>query len=484
MTSWQTTELLRRHIFEQGSGKMLVVDPIAVVADARDTSAGLPGVTIEELWSVDATTTLRNPFGSVREQPAALLPLLREWFAAYRHEPASTYNQHRLYASVRSKYPVQLFVETSDTVWHLDADDAAAHLVAPGTGSTPSGRTLIHLVGCWTHLPEYYRSLRSALVGVELGITLRHLFTALAAGGYQNAQILHETTDAESLLQRIGIRESAQWARPVSVAVEAAVLGIRPTSRTTKIQPLDAWHVSDETLDRIRLLDRDGVEQTLTEKWATSRSVPQKAEDSADTWLDVFGERTSGRMPLGLTGMKATRRQLEHAVATTVFEWSTTEAPSPFQRYRSRLTVTAAVRGVDGYANGVHRLDEADRRLVTEDSRVMDRLESIYGYPSAPKNGCAVRKANVVLFLSADPGAVVDETGATGWRLLQALCGWLAHGTCIGAAKHRLYARPVRAFDETAAKQILSLPDRDVPLLAVIVGSQSYRGMLMDVRPR
>ncbi|QWL30898.1 hypothetical protein [Rathayibacter toxicus] len=480
----KNVKLLRRHIFEQGAGKILVVEPITVVPEARDTSGTLPGVVRGKIWRIDKTPfTLRSRFGSRLSDAAPIFPLLQEWFAAYRHEPASTYNQHRLYASVRSKYPVNIFVETTSQTWHIDSNERIATVVAKRVVADPEDTCLrIHLAGCWTHLPDYYRLLRGALVDVELGINLRHLLTALAVGGYREVSVLSDPSKDEALLHRIGVRQASQWARPLTVVVQHGPLGLLPTDRMARQTVSPTWDSNDQTLDTIRILDRDRTGDLSTiGVWSTSLALIGENLLGQSTWLDVLMARTSGRMPLGLTGIKGRRRVIGAEALKAIFEWTLTESPQLLERHRGRLRITAALRGVEGHADGIYSVDRSAPRLIREDIKVMDKLESIYGYPTAPNNGCAVGKANLVLFFSTDVVAAAEQIGSEGWGSLQILSGWMTHGACIGAAQHRLYARPVRAFDETAAKEILELPDKEVPILGVIIGAEGYRGLLMDV---
>ena len=54
--------------------------------------------------------------------------------------------------------------------------------------------------------------------------------------------------------------------------------------------------------------------------------------------------------------------------------------------------------------------------------------------------------------------------GPGGWTLAQYVCGWMAHGLCLAAAAHGLYARPSRAFDEVLLHPVVGMASGEIVL--------------------
>ena len=146
------------------------------------------------------------------------------------------------------------------------------------------------------------------------------------------------------------------------------------------------------------------------------------------------------------------------------------------------VAVTAVVQRVDGHVDGVHRVLDGRVELQRAEQGVAARLEAAYGYPLAPGNGCDVRHATVLWFLSVRPRDVVAEHGPGAWTAAQHACGWISHGLGLAASAHGLYARPVRAFQEVPVQRLTGLQPDEMVLLAVICGFPRHEAPVLDLR--
>jgi hypothetical protein len=58
----------------------------------------------------------------------------------------------------------------------------------------------------------------------------------------------------------------------------------------------------------------------------------------------------------------------------------------------------------------------------------------------------------------------------------------MAHGLCLAAAAHGLYARPNRAFDDIALQPVVGMRPGEMVLLSVVSGSSRFREPMLDLR--
>ena len=91
------------------------------------------------------------------------------------------------------------------------------------------------------------------------------------------------------------------------------------------------------------------------------------------------------------------------------------------------------------------------------DPTLPGRLEACYGHGLKPDVGCAVRHANLMWLLVRRCDLAGRGLRPGGWTLAQYACGWMAHGLCLAAAAHGLYARPNRAFDEILLQPVVGM---------------------------
>ncbi len=418
-------------------------------------------------------------------------------FGVHRREPENPFNDHRGYPSVRGKFPVQVLVgergrrRALDVYRHALVDLATAERPARAAGSGVEG-VEIALAGRYTRLPPVYKWFRGSLVHLELGINLRMLCLALELFGLRGRLRLPDAS-AEEALTTLGLTPSWQWSLPLTVALDTdtdpgAEAG---TGTDTDTDTGPARSASDSAGAAA-----GGPDHVLAEALAVNRAqdfreppaplgpaFPAGTGGGELSWAELLWRRTSGRMPRGLYGMNGRRRRLPAAALRDAVDWLALPPPGGTLRavYES-LRVSGVVQAVDGFADGVHRLVDGELSPYFEDPTVAARLEEHYGYPLAPGNGCDVRHAATIWFLSVRPREVMERFGPGAWCAAQYAAGWAAQGLCLAAAAHGLYARPVRAFQEVPTRRILGLDPDEMIVFSVITGTPRYTGPLLDVR--
>jgi hypothetical protein len=58
----------------------------------------------------------------------------------------------------------------------------------------------------------------------------------------------------------------------------------------------------------------------------------------------------------------------------------------------------------------------------------------------------------------------------------------MAHGLCLAAAAHGLYARPSRAFDEFLLHPVVAMETAEMVLLSVVSGAGRFTEPMLDLR--
>jgi hypothetical protein len=504
---------VRRYAFRQGPGRD-VDDPFEGLARPLTSSFGtLPAHVATDrmcplVWgTVDLgeDAVFPEPFPDLglpareRIQHALLMA-----FGLQRREPSNLFNDHRSCASVRSRFPVHAFVHTDDDAWFLDV---YRHGLLPVGDACPrwpdEGPIHVAMAGRYTHLPSLYGRLRGPLVELELGISLRSLCVALEVVGL-TGDVRLPGPDVGALMAQLALDPPAQWSVPLTVTVAerheipAGVPDAAPTP-----QPIDRDDDRDDdptlaeviSVNRTSLAVADVNGAHPKPSWrGTAEAIPDGLAPSAMSWSEVLWHRNAGRMPRGLAGVSGRRQTLGAAALSDAVNWLAAPPPTLLLRaIAGRITVSACLQGAEGLPTGWYRLrrptggDEDRHRqahldLVTADPSLPGRLEECYGHRLTPNAGCAVRHAAMVWLLSIDVAYLVDDLGAGAWTLAQYASGWMAHGLCLAAAAHGMYARPSRAFDETRLHQVVDMAPGEIVLLSVVSGAGRFVEPFLDLR--
>ncbi|ABD13547.1 hypothetical protein ThrDRAFT_03731 [Frankia casuarinae] len=443
------------------------------------TEPGAPATPLP-LGTVELLERMPYPCGRAPEagtSAEALGHALVTAFGPHRREPENPINDHRGYASVRSKFPVHAFVADRERRQVLDVHrNALVDLAGANPPQDPSADGCeILLIGRYTRLPASYRWFRGALVHLEMGIALRSLCLALELFGLSGR--LRLPNSGQGRLREFGLRPAWEWTLPLTVELAERPAPVQTTGRGADTVP-------DPVLADVLAMNRA---QTFTEAPATLGPAAPSQDDvtaaAERSWAELLWSRTSGRMPRGLYGMNGRRRVLPAAVLQDAVRWLGVPPPGDVLRGVSNaIRTTVVIQGIEGHRDGVYEVADGHTVLKAADTTAAARLEEVYGYTLAPGNGCDVRHASMIWFLTVDPRVVVDRYGPGGWTTIQYVCGWAAHGLTLAAAGSGLYARPVRAFYEAAARRVLGLGSEEMVVLAVIGGTPGYRGLMLDLR--
>lgn len=513
-TALSAADSVLRYAFSQGPGRDTVV-PLGPLERRLTTSFGsLPSRVradrvAELVWGTvdlleDTAYPQVCPAGDLscteRIQHALVMA-----FGLQRREPSNLFNDHRSSASVRSRFPVHAFVHTDHQGWLVDA---YRHGLLPVDGADPcwpeTASLGIALAGRYTHLPSPYGRLRGPLVELELGIGLRNLWVAFDVFGV-TAHLDLPGSGAGRLMAQLGLDPPGEWSAPLSVALRGRGLGglvapppaaRPPVSGSQAGGPSAAGRPADgdddPTLDEVIGVNRHALDAPTGGPDEPTRgggsALPASVLSAATSWSDVLWRRTAGHMPRQLAGVSGRRRPVPATAVTDALAWLDVPPPTPLLREVARhLTVSAGIQDATGFATGwyrVTRLDEQPARLdlVRADPTLPAQLEECYGHGQKVDAGCAVRQANVTWLLSADVAALVDAFGPGGWTLAQYACGWMAHGLCLAAAAHDLFARPNRAFDEVLLHPVVGTRRGEMVLLSVVTGTSRFREPMLDLR--
>ncbi|MGW2589771.1 nitroreductase family protein [Streptomyces sp. NPDC001515] len=425
--------------------------------------------------TVDLLEDTPFPAGRIAGLPEdrALAHALVAAFGVQRREPENPFNDHRGYASVRAKFPVQVLV--NDRGRRRVFDPYRRALVGlSGASDAPSAAREVLLTGRFTRLPATYRWYRGSLVQLELGIALRAVCVALELLGVA-ARVRLPGPGARERLAEFGLAPGWEWTLPVVVELD----GEAPGEAAGRAGAAEA--VPDAVMADVVEMNR--AQWFPGAPAPVGTAVPPGTPDTGLSWAEVLWRRTSGRMPRGLFGNTARPGPVAGSVLDTARAWLLTPPPGAvLGAAAGALRVTAVTQSVTGRADGVYEVTAGAYTPRAAGPGVPARLEEIYGYPLAPGNGCDVRHASVLWFLSFRPRELARDLGAGGWTAAQYACGWAVHGLTLAAASAGLCARPVRAFREVPARRVLGLPDDETVVLAVISGTSRFSGPLLDLR--
>lgn len=407
--------------------------------------------------------------------PDALLHALTTTFAPLRREPENPYNEHRPYASPRCLFPVHAFVGGDGGDWRLLEPDRHAL-----TGPPSSAPTRIALTGRYTAIPPAYQWFRGSLVALELGMVLRALSLGLELSGVPATLTLPDG-NAPALLADAGLDRTWEWSLPWLIETAGT-----PRRRSPAAPAEPPVPDGDPALTDIVDVNRGQLYGSSPHPVTTA--VPAGLPPSALTpdWAELLWRRHSGRMPRGLHGMDSAARHapLPAASLRAVTAWLGVPPPHPaLAAAFDAVTVTAVTQHIDGHATGVHRLRDRAAHLVRADRGAPAALEAAYGYGLSPVNGCGVAKAPLTVFFSVRPRDLFARLGPAGWGAAQHACGWAVHGLCLAAAATGLFARPVRAFKEIPAKEVVALDEDETIVLSAVVGvPRETGGPVLDLR--
>ncbi|MFJ5230366.1 hypothetical protein ACIQBJ_10770 [Kitasatospora sp. NPDC088391] len=491
---------VRRFAYRQGPGKGLFGGAIDI-DDSVPTTAALPptaarGATGRPLPHGTADLLRAAPYPHGRIGAAAgdrTGHVLLTAFGLQRREPSNRFNDHRVVASVRSKFPVHAFTVSAAGAGYLDLyRHAVVDLALPAAEvPAPLGDLDVVLAARYTDLPTPYGQLRCALGGLETGINVRSLLVAAQLAGVP-ARLSLDGEDAAACARMIRAAGPGRWSAPVRVALsDPAVPGggaPLPGGAAAGFEALDGLLDAESghpSLDEAALIDA----HRFAARYPTAAPAPGIPDATAAAappgtgWDEVFWNRSAGRVPNRLSGFSGRPVRLPEAAATEFLAWSRVPAPSPeLAEIGRRVRLLVALQDVGDRATGYYEATPDGLRPVREDPTVMTSLQAAFGYPISPGTDCGLRHASMVWTYAVDVAALIDDLGPAAWPLLQIWCGWTAHGLELAAAALGLYARPARSYDEFRVQRLADLPRRTVPVFMTVCGRSRFAEPMLDLR--
>jgi hypothetical protein len=516
-----------RYAFSQGPGRDFV-SPVGPPARPVTTSFGaLPdGIATDRtcplVWGTvdlldDTVYPQRCAADWLSTRDRLQHALVMAW-GLQRREPSNLFNDHRSCASVRSRFPVHAFVYTDDGAWLLDPYRHGLLPVGQSSVEWPDDeRRHVALAGRYTHLPSPYGRLRGPLTELEMGIGLRALSVALEVFGL-DAELCLPDMQAGRLMTRLGLEPAGDWTAPLTVAAAPPGQGPRPapgvsTGPSSEAEAAPSHTDGDPTLTEAVAVNRTSLDlaahHPAEARRGKTEAIPSDVDGRRSSWSDVAWRRSAGRMPRHLAGFSGRRRALPAAAINDAVAWLSLPPPSPvLQEVAKHITVSVCLQDGDEMATGWYRVRgrpagaaaaggatrpgasrpgatvpaQAWLELLHPDPMLPTRLEGCYGHGLAADVGCAVRHAAMIWMLSCDVPSLLEATGPGGWTLAQFVTGWIAHGLCLAAAAHGLYARPNRAFDEILLQPVVGLAPGEMVLLSVVSGTGRFVEPNLDLR--
>ncbi|WP_165845412.1 hypothetical protein [Streptacidiphilus pinicola] len=460
----------------------------------------------------------RYPRPLTRDAVSALPPedvlghLLVAAVGLQRREPSHQFNDHRSVASVRSKFPVHVFVLAPEGSFsYLDLYrhalvDLPHTAVTPGdaAGLLPApGDLTVLLAARFTDLPQPYGRLRCALSLLELGINLRALHVAAHLLGVP-VRLRSDGTVTSAAGRLLAGSGPGTWSPPLVLTLEG--VGPLPSSRllpgpagAAEAQDGPAQYEAEAAL----LAQQSGHASVLEAVEVTAplasltcataepvRGVPSlpdlpapDAVAARPSWAQTLWNRSAGRSPATVMGFSARPTVLGGEVLADMLAWFGEPAPEPLLAEVGRkVRISVALQRLAGLPTGRYGVVEGRIESEQPDPGLMQSLQDAFSYPLGPDVDCGLRHANAMWVFSADLDGILQEFGPAGWSLLQLWCGWATHGLAIAAAAHGLFARPARSVDELWLQRTMDLPRETLPVFTVICGRSRFAEPMLDLR--
>ncbi|AUG81643.1 hypothetical protein CFP65_7036 [Kitasatospora sp. MMS16-BH015] len=494
---------VRRFAFRQGPGKGHLGEQNLVDDGAPTTSALPPRWARSDsgrplpLGTHELLAGLPYPApGRAAATPDPLGHLLVTAFGLQRREPSHRYADHRSVASGRAKFPVHAFLAQGPSVRYLDVyRHALVDLAPPGGAPAPAAAegASVLLAARYSDLPAAYGRMRYAVTEVELGVNLRSLCVAADLFGVPARLDLdgRSTAAAEAVVRSAG---PGTWSAPLAVRLD---LPDGPAASTALPGPsLDGpdrrdplLETADESVrDAVAVsAQRHGLPQTLSvPAHGLPAAGPEAAAGSPATgpdWARVLWDRSAGRAPDQLYGFAMRPAAVGEDTLADLLAWATQPPPDRLlARVAARVRLSVAVQRVGGLAPGVHRFEAGGLTLHRRQPRIMAELQPGFAQQPSPNTDSGMRHAALVWVHSVDVDALLDEFGPAALGLLQLHLGWSVHGLCLGAAAHRLVARPARSFVEYHLQPLLGLGRKETPVFMTVCGTSRFTEPMLDLR--
>ncbi|MFI9363536.1 SagB family peptide dehydrogenase [Kitasatospora sp. NPDC053057] len=448
---------------------------------------------------------------------SALSTLLRYGYGISRQEfdTNGTWPYHRMVASARCLFAVQLYVCLADGVYHYDAPHHSLVLLregdhrqllsrATGTGGTPPEAVFV-LSGLFSKAAYIYRDYAYRLCTQEAGLLTGNLDLVARSMGLR-AQVHHQFLDepVDKLLGLDPDEEPALVVLPLHLAGADAEIPRHAVAETAAalaatIDPIEP-HVVRSGLDvaqacpRLTAVNRASL-RTDTASFATAEPIPTAvpavpgrellalpATEVPDADLaQVLRARDSGPgifRPVAsqVDGLELWTR-LARARTGVSSDAVPAGAPVPLEIY---LTVG----DLTGVPAGCYRLDQATGALHPV-GPAGPGTDAVTAIERVTIPGPVFKDLNAIVHLVVDRDWAFDTFGDRGYRVLNQEAGLLAHRVCVAAAAQGLSGRIVNAYHSEGVRAALGLTEqRHTPVFQILLARTGPGGrVIVPVEP-
>ncbi|MFD8082473.1 SagB family peptide dehydrogenase [Kitasatospora sp. NPDC059722] len=445
---------------------------------------------------------------------AALSTLLRYGYGLSRQEfdTNGTWPYHRMVASARCLFGVQLYVMLPEGVYHYDAPHHALVLLrggdhrlllagATGTAGAPPQAVFV-LSGLFSKVAYIYRDYAYRLCTQEAGLLTGNLDLVARSMGLR-AHVRHQFVD-EPVNKLLGLdpdEEPALVVLPLHLADADAGPRRDPVPRTAAalaatIDPISPTVVpgglkAAQACPALTKVNRASL-RTDTATFAAAEPVAPavpgteplplpRAEAPEIDLAQVLRVRDSGPglfKPVAsqVDGVELWARlaRIRTGVASDAVPAG---APVPLEIY---LTVG----DLTGIPAGSYRLDQntgALQPIVRADADT----DAVTAIERVTIPGPVFRNMNAIVHLVGDGDWAFDTFGDRGYRVLNQEAGLLAHRVCVAAAAQGMSGRIVNAYHAEGVRAALGLAEqRHAPVFQIMLARTGPGGrMIVPVEP-
>ena len=489
VTTAHAADELLRFVWAQSYDKSFG-DAVTHWATDPDRAPGVdrsaPGVPLETGLHA-AVDAVPYPVDWSRDRRTAATPteiqaLLYNTFGILRREPRNAYNDHRAFPSPRSLFPTHAYYRCQDDAgsraFHYDA---IGHVLQPVRGRGPlAGDGVIALATHYTHIPDYYRSLRYTLGLLEAGHALYTLELVAHALGIAS-RVRHAFDDA-AWLAELRLRSEDGWAVPVVVE-----LGPSGPSELTDASVSSSDAADPGSVDRSCWLPGSRERRSWTGIDPVSPPVfpPDQAltipdtapADARKSTGQVLFDRNAGR---GVAGVSAVQRPISRAVVATALQEGFRRLESDLthrDRHVSNLRVLLVAERVSDLDDGLYEVFPGTPWLASiRRGRLLKDVE--HAFPSA----LHLASYNLAWFFVVDYPRIVGERGPRGFRVANIELGWVGQALGCALAAHGLFARPCRSYHEPVLDSLFGLSPSEAVGYAIVCGVNRFQDIRLDLR--
>ncbi|MEU8588829.1 nitroreductase family protein [Streptomyces sp. NPDC048664] len=442
----------------------------------------------------------------------ALSTLLRYGYGISRQEfdTNGTWPYHRMVASARCLFGVQLYVCLADGVHHYDAPHHALvrlrvgdhrGLLAGATGTTGALPPAVFVLsGLLAKTAYIYRDYAYRLCTQEAGLLAGNLDLVARSMGLRthvHHQFLDEPVhkllgldgDQEPALMVLPLHDTDHGMRrdPVPRTAAALAATIDPIAPTVVGGALDVartcptlTEVNRASLraDTAAFATADPVAPGLP--GAEPLPLPEKGIPEANT-ADLLRARDSGPgifrpAPTQVDGIELWAR-LARARTGATSDAVPAGAPVP-------LEIFLTVGDLTGVPPGCYRLDQVTGALHPVD-RADTGVDAVTAIERVTIPGPVFKDMNAVVHLVGDRDWAFDTFGDRGYRVINQEAGLLAHRVCVAAAAQGMSGRVINAYHAEGVRAALGLTEqRHTPVFQILLAGTGPGGrVIVPVEP-